>query len=232
MDEAAKRRMIGAVVLVLLMVIFVPMLFEEEPTESQPGQDPELALDREPVFESATPSESYLPVGAELDEAQSLRDDEMEPFVVIPATDDDSSTASADTAAAPRITAEPDAVADEEAAPSPVSAAPPREPSASDATRAEARAPSVPPSPRATPSAESGGYVIQIAALSTSERAAGLASELREQGFSAFTERAEVRGKIFYRVRIGPEPNRAAAEQVAAAVARATGHQGQILALQ
>jgi DedD protein len=41
-------------------------------------------------------------------------------------------------------------------------------------------------------------------------------AKLRKAGFSAFVEQAEVRGKLFYRVRVGPEVDRAGAERTAA----------------
>jgi DedD protein len=40
--------------------------------------------------------------------------------------------------------------------------------------------------------------------------------KLRKAGYSAFVEQAEVRGKLFYRVRVGPEVDRANAERTAA----------------
>ncbi|MFD2112848.1 SPOR domain-containing protein [Thiorhodococcus fuscus] len=59
-------------------------------------------------------------------------------------------------------------------------------------------------------------WVVQVASLGSIEKANGLASKLKNSGFSAFVEKAEVRGKIYYRVRVGPELDRANAERTAA----------------
>lgn len=61
-------------------------------------------------------------------------------------------------------------------------------------------------------------WVIQVASVATREGAGELESKLRAGGFSAFVEKAEVNGKIYYRVRVGPEVDRARAEQTAASL--------------
>ncbi|WP_246237560.1 SPOR domain-containing protein [Caldichromatium japonicum] len=43
-----------------------------------------------------------------------------------------------------------------------------------------------------------------------------MADRLKQSGFSAFVEQAEVSGKTYYRVRVGPDSDRAAAERTAA----------------
>jgi DedD protein len=59
-------------------------------------------------------------------------------------------------------------------------------------------------------------WVIQVASVATTEAAAELVSKLRAGGFAAFEEKAEVNGKVYYRVRVGPELDRTRAEQTAA----------------
>jgi DedD protein len=58
-------------------------------------------------------------------------------------------------------------------------------------------------------------WVIQVASLGTPESAGELESRLRDGGFSAFVEKAEINGKLYYRVRVGPEADRASAERTA-----------------
>lgn len=74
---------------------------------------------------------------------------------------------------------------------------------------------SVAPEPRRA--AESGSsWVVQVASLGASEAAAELQQKLRGAGYAAFVEKAEVKGKTYYRVRVGPNADRAGAERTAA----------------
>ncbi|MBK1732430.1 SPOR domain-containing protein [Thiococcus pfennigii] len=231
MDEAAKKRLIGAVVLVLLMVIFVPMLFEEpSPPESDGGRTVEVPA--EPDFQSRPAEEVFLAPTAPVLNEQSLGADELGPIDGL-APDEAAPFAPEGSAASddpPRqMPIEPVAEPVVERAPrdEPAPAAARSAPPATPAARAEAPASVARPDP--VPTVRAGAFVVQIAALSTAERASALADELRRQGFSSFTERAEVGGKTYFRVRVGPEADRAAAERLAEAVKRNTGHQGQVL---
>ncbi|AGA91365.1 hypothetical protein Thimo_2645 [Thioflavicoccus mobilis 8321] len=216
MDEAAKKRLIGAVVLVLLMVIFVPMLFEEPPPA--PDQGLRIEAPEESDLQSQATNEVFiLPTSPDTD-VQSLAADEM----------------------APIDTLMPDEQAAFEAPePQPAESSPPVEAPApiepvAEPTKVDEPAPvAVRPAPtRAPPVVRPGSFVIQIAALSTIDRAAELVSELRRHGFNSFSEKAEVNGKTYFRVRVGPEPNRAAATRLAETLKRETGYQGQVLVQQ
>jgi DedD protein len=99
-----------------------------------------------------------------------------------------------------------------------------------------APAPRPAPPPRAEPepakpaaaSASLSGWVIQVAALAESARAAEVERDLRAKGFPAFVEEAVVNGKTYFRVRVGPEIDRKKIEAMAASVQAKTGFQGQI----
>ncbi|WP_295400803.1 SPOR domain-containing protein [uncultured Thiocystis sp.] len=58
-------------------------------------------------------------------------------------------------------------------------------------------------------------WIVQVASVGTAQGAAELERKLRNAGFPAFVEKAEVRGKLYYRVRVGPELDRANAERAA-----------------
>lgn len=55
-------------------------------------------------------------------------------------------------------------------------------------------------------------WVIQVGSFSNRENADSLIAELREKGFPAFIEQAEVGGKQLFRVRVGPEVDKVRAE--------------------
>jgi len=190
MREGAKKRLTGAVTLVLLAVIFVPMLVEEEAFERIP--EPSVAIPEEPTFDREfTPTEVFLepgqvPVAEEFEyrsEADQEYADESGPEqVLIPMVE-------------PAVKAPPTPP------PSPVAAAPIDRPVA----------PPVGPVSRDGP-----GWIVQVASLASASNAAGHEKKLRAIGFPAFTEKAEVAGRTWYRVRVGPEAERAAANALAA----------------
>jgi len=202
MREGAKQRLVGAAVVVALVVIFVPMLFEEEAPDSTPSD--QLAIPEEPSFEPDLKSEVFLgPQDSGVGGFDPAGERETRPLALPPPGDlDAASVADVPAEAAggrePDAEGEPTSAVVEEPLPLPV-----------DAAVIE------PPPPR---SARDGmpSWVIQVASLRTPEAAGELEAKLRKAGFSAFVEQAEVRGKQYYRVRVGPEVDRANAERVAA----------------
>lgn len=222
MNEAAKKRMIGVVALVLLMVIFVPMLFDDDAPRT--GSAP-LAVN-EPTevsgSQSEPPAEVFLPSGSASEEL-ALDEEELVPLDQLSEDTDwgSQTTESPDREAASERQVETPKMADEQA-PEPRSEP---EVAAPDTAPVSARA-------QPQPALAAGSYVVQVAALSTPERADRLVQELEGNGFAPFIERAEVGGKVYYRVRLGPRGDRAAAEQLAAALRQATAHRGQVLVVQ
>lgn len=170
MEDQMKRRLVGAVVLVSLAVIFLPMLVDESVSVT------------EEIRETNIP-----PKPSELETFQSnvmtLPDDEP----LIPAVDD-----------AP--------YAEPEAAPAEVEVV--------EST------PEPDPEPAALPEVRTGlsAWVVQVASLSSNERAKTLVDDLRKKGFSAFVEQVSVNGKDLFRVRVGPEIDRKRAEVMAAEI--------------
>jgi DedD protein len=55
-------------------------------------------------------------------------------------------------------------------------------------------------------------WVVQVASLSKESGARDLRDRLRKQGFSAYVDRFDDKGKVYYRVRVGPKLTRAGAE--------------------
>jgi len=198
MREGAKKRLVGAVVIVALAVIFVPMLFEDKAVAPLPPlpdvmpQQPELdERFREEAYLTPSGSIAGIPGEGSWAETQDLPP---------PAVEE----------AGPVY----EGMVDE---PMPPSEPPAREIPGSTV------APDVPPetatlSSVPEPVGHDDGmpsWVIQVASLGTQEGGEKLADKLRREGYSAFVEPAEVRGRVYYRVRVGPELDRARAEQTA-----------------
>jgi DedD protein len=196
MQEGAKKRLVGAIAIVALAVIFVPMFFEDEPPAALPPvpaiiPDEPLVDERFRAESFLTPSESGL---GSLDEETWLD----------PGSLPMPRGASADPVDEVRFEQPSIDVGDPVAAPA-----------------APVEAPSLPDAP--PPMAADDGmpsWIIQVASLGTSAGAQELADELRGEGYSAFVESAEVGGRLFYRVRVGPEVDRARADKTAAQLGR------------
>lgn len=238
MREGAKRRLAGAVVVVSLAVIFVPMLFDND---SMPPPLVDNALLTEPNFASrfdAPLSEQAT------DPADGLTDDDM------PMMDADLSLLGSEPTTAPSLTPVPVAVPDEPARwNEPVVVTPPGRIEQSSprpvrpavttmkpvtatrpVTTTKPAAPAKPvvkpkpappekAAPKAKPPAdEMSTWVVQVASLGSAQMAADLQKKLRSDGFSAFVEKAQVRGKTYYRVRVGPNADRSSAEKTASRI--------------
>lgn len=67
------------------------------------------------------------------------------------------------------------------------------------------------------------GWSVQVASLTDSDAAAKLAAGLIHAGFKAFVSPHLLRGKTWYRVRVGPYPDAASAEAAAPKIAAVSG---------
>jgi DedD protein len=230
MNDSAKKRLVGLVAVVAIAAVFVPMLFEEQPPQSPaivntlpnepiidnlnddlPLADPLLDANAPPTdeFNSAAPIETETPMRS----TASVADD--------PELNLDVGAAIPDVEFAPPVSPPRRTTARPELAPLPVPAS--RSPSSKPKPAAPKVAASTPKpaskpvvKPADQPVEQKSSWVIQVASLGNAETAANLQKKLQKAGFSAFVEKAEVRGKSYYRVRVGPQKNRAAAERMAA----------------
>jgi len=231
MQEGAKKRLAGAVVMITVTVVFVPMLFEDEspappyvqgPLPPEPAfQDP-LSLDA-PYAAPGMPPMSAEAGGLTDEEAQLTPPEPMRDFGRIDETFaedgpdviafDPVSEPAPPTVPQPRTPPSAPPPASRMAqAPTPKPAQPPK-PAQQPAPKPESRvALPEPPKSRADglPS-----WVVQVSSLGSPEAAGKLANKLKQSGFSAFVEQAVVNGKTYYRVRVGPDIDRTNAERTA-----------------
>jgi cell division septation protein DedD len=68
--------------------------------------------------------------------------------------------------------------------------------------------------PAATTTPRAGGYAVQVAAMGSQAEADALRDKLRANGFDGFVDTVDVGGKRLWRVRAGPQTQRADAERV------------------
>jgi cell division septation protein DedD len=72
--------------------------------------------------------------------------------------------------------------------------------------------------------------VVQLVAFRSQDEALTLRDKLRAAGFTAFSERVQVDSGTLYRVRVGPEADRDAADRLRAEVSAKLGLSGIVVA--
>jgi len=205
-----KQRLTGAVVLVALAVIFIPMLL---PGEGNPGGSIEGSnIPPEPDFRF--PPVPVAPV-APLEEA----------VPAVPLGDDD-------VAVAPAVPDKPASVEKMESKPR-------TKPPVKTIVKAPATLPAKPVASSVSVaktiparSAEPGvrAWVVQVGSFSAPGNARALRDKLRKQGHASFVESVKGASGRVYRVRVGPELTRSAADKLRQRLAKKSGLEGLVQA--
>ncbi|MGB1949362.1 MAG: SPOR domain-containing protein [Marinobacter sp.] len=206
--DGLKQRIIGALVLVSLAVIFVPMLFDEphsERTSSSikiPEEPPFPEVDApDPVMSDAPAYRLEEPVDDEAT-AEQVRSEPVD--------------ASAErTAAEP---AQPEAV-DQPVANSPDTEAPTEEPADSQADGAGGSA----AEPAEYTGSLDGAWVVQLGSFGSADNARNLRNKVRETGYSSHLQKIQRGDATLTRVFSGPFAEKAEAERAKKALDREFG---------
>lgn len=187
LKKRARRRLVGAIALVLLIVVFLPMVLDNEPRPL--NQD--IAITIPPVPRPESP-----------------------PSVAAPVQSDPQGAAPASPAVAgmPGGTSTPGTAAPANAEPA-RSETNRSEPARTDSKAALRTAPKESKSPSVSVSADEEAFVVQLGAFSNAANAKALQKKLRDNKFKAYTELIKSAGGDRVRVRVGPYPSREAAEK-------------------
>ncbi|WP_131671789.1 SPOR domain-containing protein [Pseudomonas parakoreensis] len=214
LDKAYKQRMVGALVLVALAVIFLPMLFSrqdeqrqvtvEAPSAPQAPAVPQVQL--EPV---AVPEPQALP------QEPVPSDDEV--------AEQSAPSMPIDAAPAPAPTPAP-APAAKPVAPAPVAkpAAAPAQPIAAAAAKPDTT------QSRVDANGLSVSWSVQLASLSSREGAESLQKTLRSQGYNAYIRSADGKNRVF----VGPLIERAEADRLRDVLSRQQNLKGFVVRFQ
>ena len=202
MERALKERIIGAVVLVAIAVLVVPVFLDGPPAQGEmrsdvvplPGQDSGTevrtqVLDRDrdtPVPDQPVP-QRQTPAPKPVAQAAVQQ---TEPATAAPATTE------------------------------PVQPDPEPEPASEERT--------VAPAAPASSSSTTGMFAVQVGSFGNKDNAEGVAADLRKQGFAAFISQLPTSSGEMHRVRVGPQKDREAAEAMAQRLSSA-GHTGQVV---
>lgn len=221
MRNKARRRLIGAVVLVLAAIVLIPVLLSDQsanepeqvvsviPSIIPPSEEQyrlSESLER-PIFES----DAIESLNAE----QGIIESETELTLLEPAEFTEPAAEPEPAPEEPKPAPEPKPEPEPKPTPTPKPTPKPKADSRTDdGSVAIALLEGRTPPSRATPAAaEQGSFVLQIGAYSSKADADQRRSKLVAAGVSnAYVETANVSGKTAYRLRVGPFPSRQAVQ--------------------
>ncbi|QJD58103.1 SPOR domain-containing protein [Pseudomonas sp. gcc21] len=202
MDQGLKQRIIGALVLIVAAVVFLPMLLS--------GQDETVTVEIDaPPAPQMDEREIDVAAPVELPQPEQVPDLPPTPLPdpqPIPLPE-------------PTEPSEP---------PEPAVAVAPTPPAADAVPPAPAEPASAQPERAA--SAPSGDWVVQLGSFSSSANAEGLRETLLTQGYNAYTQSSSVDGQSVTRVFVGPVIDRAGANRLRDELARRHGSKGMVVA--
>ena len=211
LKKRARRRLIGAIALVTVVAVFLPMVLDHEPKSV--SQDINIQI---PAQNAGTFTSKIVPV---VPGGSDARTESAPPpavavapkAAVLPAVDSEASP--------PKAAAEEPKTKPKAKTPPPVDseAAPPKQPVAVAPKAAESKPkPAAEPKPKPaakTDKRDGGSFFVQVAALSDGDKAKQLREQISAAGVKAFTEVVPTTGGNVTRVRAGPFANRDAAEK-------------------
>ena len=199
MEERVKKRLVGAVVLVALAVIFVPFFLEKKGEQPQSAVELQERIPPQPlqnfreglVPDEKSATEQVLKLerdNSEFNISERLELQEYVPPVEIVDAPDSAESGSR-------------AAGSEEQSPPPVASAPPEKSGKAQKTVA------------AEQPASRSGWIIQAGSFGQKSNADKLQQGISNSGASAYIEEIDVQGKTLYRVRLGPFPSKSSAQQ-------------------
>lgn len=212
LKKRARRRLVGAIVLVTAIAVVLPMILDSEPRPS--SQNVEIQIPSPDAGEFKPKPAAAAPDADKSAKAapdSAVRDDSPPSKPITPI-------------------AEPEKPAGSDSVASVKPAAPGKAASSDDAKDTEKPAATKESaSTKPVPSAAGGAYVVQIAALSDAGKAKQLEKRMSATGHKTYTEVVTTGSGRVTRVRAGPYSSREAAEKARAQLKKA-GFEGQVMA--
>lgn len=212
MNDRMKQRAVGAVVILSLAIIFIPMALDFSRDRGQENAD--LTLPTPPGGEFKT-------VTIPMKEWSDKTVDDVAPQRALTAEADDLMLDAEPVVPPVPIAVDPQPVVAEVAPPEVT----PEPKSENKVASAPAEAPKVEkkivPNPQlAVPTAGARVWAVQVGSFSQHKNAKALSDKLRKMGYPAFTLESKASGKTIVRVRVGPELARSEADRIKAEIER------------
>ena len=220
MEETVKKRLVGAIVLVALAVIFVPFLLEEKESPPQRAVELEKKIPAQPtqkfrsglVPDEKTATQQVIRAESQEDDFNISERLDLSEFTPPAVTGNNSA---------------PGAKADEEQQRAEKKPAKVSRPTA--APKPEKK--SVVAATEKKQSVSKQGWVIQVGAFGRKSNADNLYKKLTNSGMKAYVEKSSRQNKKLYHVRIGPFPSKSKAQQQRNKAAKVSGLNVKVLNL-
>ena len=227
LKKRARRRLVGAVVLVTVVAVILPMVLDSEPGTVNQNVDIQIP--------SPDSGEFKPKAGAPATTAPDSSTAKLAPKSTPAPEAPSSSAAKSPPAAAKPAAAAPAAAVSEPAAAPSAQSSPKPEPApvkadAQDAARIDTASAKnqTKSSPKEGASAPAAAYVVQVAALADAARVKQLQKQMTGAGLKTYTEVVATQSGEITRVRAGPYATREAAEKARAQLQKA-GLEGKVL---
>lgn len=227
--KRARRRLIGAIALVLAAVIGLPMILDSEPKPVADDISIQIPSKDKPTVTPTTarpePAASKVTASASLDPKEEVMAPSAAPVTPTKGSEEAATRTAAAAAAKPKEEAKP-AESAKAAVEKPVAPVVKVEPKpdvrthekANDTARAKALLEGK-PDPKAADK-KSGKFVIQVAALATQEKVNELQSKLKGAGIKSYTQKVATDSGDRTRIRVGPFASKDEAEKVRAKIVK------------
>lgn len=197
MDRRLKERMTGAVVLILLAVIFIPMILDDSAYE-----DVEITSTNIPPVPDMNFRSDIVP----LEELPPLEPPSL-PVMELPQADITATVGAADTAE-PKVNNQVPATGSITTTPAPADITGLESPSSDQVSEP------VPVQSEDTSARSMSAWVIQLGSFTSQVNADGLVRRLQNEGFPAYIEQVKAETGTVFKVRVGPELSRKDAEDI------------------
>lgn len=203
--DGLKQRIIGALVLISLAVIFVPMVFDEPHSERTSTS---INIPEEPPFpEVEAPESDIAPPPSYQQNQASSQEPATQDFKIVENDDPAAQPASSNSGSAEPEVTKP--AAPEPSKPEPVASKKPEAPVRTEQTEAEF-----------TRSLK-GAWVVQLGSFGNSDNARGLRDEVREKGYNSHLQEVVRGDNTLTRVFSGPFSEKSKAEAAKRALDKA-----------
>jgi len=191
----ARRRLIGALALATVIAVILPWVLESEPRQGDQDVSIQIPSPDSSAFRSkVVPGKPAEPEKSAATAAKPA-DAEARPSVAEPPSD--------------ALQSEQDKLL---SVPTP-KAVTPKPPAPKDTPAVAALEAKKKPQVKSESAVDGKRYVVQVTALADADKAQGIQKELAAKGLKAYTEKVTTASGEVTRVRIGPYPNREAAEK-------------------
>lgn len=206
LKKRARRRLVGAIVLVTAVAVVLPMILDSEPKPASQNI----------TIQIPSPDAGVLSVKPAPLKPAPLKPAEKTATPAAPATAETPPPPKAETKTAPKPESEsgvtPEPRAEPKVAPQPQAAASAPVPT-KPVTKPESVAKPKDSAKEKTAAVASGGFVIQVVALADTAKAKELQAKITAGGLKAYTEVVQTAKGPVTRVRVGPYASREAAEK-------------------